>query len=276
MNMESFNEGIFWTAAIILMVQLIGVLIGYIIVRAIGSKIIHRSFNRMEKQRNMHPGRVKTLSKLAVSIFTYILLFIVITITLGLFDLDIAPLIASAGIVGLAIGFGAQGLVSDVVTGFFILLEKQIDVEDYIAIAGIDGIVEEVGLRTTQVRSFDGTLHFVPNREISVVSNYSRGNMQAIVDIGIAYEENVDKAIAVIQGACNRVAEEQGIFKEGPDVVGVNALGASEVTIRIIAKTENMMQWAMQRELLKACKEDLDAHNIEIPYPHQVNVSKEA
>ncbi|WP_091612187.1 mechanosensitive ion channel family protein [Marinococcus luteus] len=274
--MESFNEGIFWTAAIILMVQLIGVLIGYIIVRAIGSKIIHRSFNRMEKQRNMHPGRVKTLSKLAVSIFTYILLFIVITITLGLFDLDIAPLIASAGIVGLAIGFGAQGLVSDVVTGFFILLEKQIDVEDYIAIAGIDGIVEEVGLRTTQVRSFDGTLHFVPNREISVVSNYSRGNMQAIVDIGIAYEENVDKAIAVIQGACNRVAEEQGIFKEGPDVVGVNALGASEVTIRIIAKTENMMQWAMQRELLKACKEDLDAHNIEIPYPHQVNVSKEA
>lgn len=276
MNMESFNEGIFWTAAIILIVQLIGVLIGYIIVRAIGSKIIHRAFNRMEKQRNMHPGRVKTLSKLAISIFTYILLFIVITITLGLFDLDIAPLIASAGIVGLAIGFGAQGLVSDVVTGFFILLEKQIDVEDYIAIAGIDGIVEEVGLRTTQVRSFDGTLHFVPNREISVVSNYSRGNMQAIVDIGIAYEENVDKAIAVIQGACNRVAEEQGIFKEGPDVVGVNALGASEVTIRIIAKTENMMQWAMQRELLKACKEDLDAHNIEIPYPHQVNVSKEA
>lgn len=276
MNMESFNEGIFWTAAIILIVQLIGVLIGYIIVRAIGSKIIHRAFNRMEKQRNMHPGRVKTLSKLAISIFTYILLFIVITITLGLFDLDIAPLIASAGIVGLAIGFGAQGLVSDVVTGFFILLEKQIDVEDYIAIAGIDGIVEEVGLRTTQVRSFDGTLHFVPNREISVVSNYSRGNMQAIVDIGIAYEENVDKAIAVIQGACNRVAEEQDIFKEGPDVVGVNALGASEVTIRIIAKTENMMQWAMQRELLKACKEDLDAHNIEIPYPHQVNVSKEA
>lgn len=276
MNMESFNEGIFWTAAIILMVQLIGVLIGYIILRAIGSKIIHRTFNRMEKQRNMHPGRVKTLSKLAISIFTYILLFIVITITLGLFDLDIAPLIASAGIVGLAIGFGAQGLVSDVVTGFFILLEKQIDVEDYIAIAGIDGIVEEVGLRTTQVRSFDGTLHFVPNREISVVSNYSRGNMQAIVDIGIAYEENVDKAMAVIQGACNRVAEEQGIFKEGPDIVGVNALGASEVTIRIIAKTENMMQWAMQRELLKACKEDLDAHNIEIPYPHQVNVSKEA
>ncbi|MDX6152322.1 mechanosensitive ion channel family protein [Marinococcus sp. PL1-022] len=274
--MESFNEGVFWTAAVILMVQLIGVLIGYIIVRAIGSKVIHRAFNRMEKQRNMHPGRVKTLSKLAISIFTYILLFIVITITLGLFDLDIAPLIASAGIVGLAIGFGAQGLVSDVVTGFFILLEKQIDVEDYIAIAGIDGIVEEVGLRTTQVRSFDGTLHFVPNREISVVSNYSRGNMQAIVDIGIAYEENVDKAIAVIQGACNRVAEEQGIFKEGPDVVGVNALGASEVTIRIIAKTENMMQWAMQRELLKACKEDLDAHNIEIPYPHQVNVSKEA
>ncbi|GEK57247.1 mechanosensitive ion channel family protein [Marinococcus halophilus] len=276
MNMESFNDGVFWAAAIILIVQLVGVLIGYIIVRAIGSKIIHRAFNRMEKQRNMHPGRVKTLSRLAISIFTYILLFIVITITLGLFDLDIAPLIASAGIVGLAIGFGAQGLVSDVVTGFFILLEKQIDVEDYIAIAGIDGIVEEVGLRTTQVRSFDGTLHFVPNREISVVSNYSRGNMQAIVDIGIAYEENVDKAIAVIQGACNRVAEEQGAFKEGPDVVGVNALGSSEVTIRIIAKTENMMQWAMQRELLKACKEELDAHNIEIPYPHQVNVSKEA
>lgn len=185
-----------------------------------------------------------------------------------------ASLIAGAGIVGLAIGFGAQGLVSDVVTGFFLLLEKQIDVNDYVTVGSIDGIVESVGLRTTQLRSFDGTLNYIPNRDITTVSNHSRGNMQALVDIGVSYDQDIDKAIVVLQAACEKAAAENEMIIEGPDVIGVQAFGASDVTLRIIAKAKNGEQWAVERHLRKAIKETLDANGIEIPFPHQVNIRK--
>src|SRR5690625_3070669 len=116
---------------------------------------------------------------------------------------DIGPLILGAGILGLAIAFGAQGLVSDVVTGFFILLENQLEVDDYVTTAGYDGIVEEVGLKTTKIRSFDGTLNYVPNRYIEGVANHSRGNMRALVDIGIRYDNDIDEAIAVLKNICD-------------------------------------------------------------------------
>lgn len=258
----------------IIIVQLIGIFIFYMLVKKIGTRIISRSFLKLQEQRGMHPGRTKTLEKLALNVFTYFLIFFLLTIIIGIFDYEIAPLIAGAGIIGLAIGFGAQGLVSDVVTGFFLLLEKQIDVDDYVTMAGIDGVVEEVGLRTTRLRGFDGTLHFIPNREIKNVSNHSRGNMRALVDISIAYDENIDEAISILQAACDQVALEETAIKEGPNVVGVQSLGDSDVVIRIIAKTENMSQWAIERKIRKALKEALDQNNIEIPFPHQVYIEK--
>ncbi|SFE42894.1 mechanosensitive ion channel family protein [Alteribacillus iranensis] len=264
----------FLGGAVKIILQVLLVFIGFFIAKAIGQKLINKSFERMSKTRNMHPGRVQTLLKLSVNVFSYILIFILITIIVGIFGLDIAPLIAGAGVVGLAIGFGAQGLVSDVVTGFFVLLEKQVDVGDYVTVAGIDGIVEEVGLRTTQIRSFDGTLNFVPNREITTVNNHSRGNMQAIVDMSISYDDNVDEAIRILQDACNEVAAEDPAIKEGPDVLGVQSFGDSDVVIRIIGKTENMEQWRVERDLRLACKKALEDHNIVIPYPHQVNINK--
>ncbi|OIJ12110.1 mechanosensitive ion channel protein [Anaerobacillus arseniciselenatis] len=259
---------------VIIALQLLGIIIGYIIVKKIGSRLITRSFTKLSEQRGMHPGRTKTLEKLAINVFTYFLIFILITIIIGIFDYEIAPLIAGAGVIGLAIGFGAQGLVSDVVTGFFILLEKQIEVDDYVTMAGVDGVVEEVGLRTTKLRSFDGTLHFIPNREITNVSNHSRGNMRALVDISIAYDENMDEVIAILQNACDEVAKVEEAIKEGPNVIGVQSFGDSDVVIRIIAKTENMSQWAVERTLRKTLKETLDKHGIEIPFPHQVYIEK--
>jgi small-conductance mechanosensitive channel len=223
----------------------------------------------------MSSQRANTLEKLMQSILSYLLIFIFTGIIFELFGLDIKTLIAGAGIIGLAVGFGAQGLVSDVVTGFFLLLEKQVDVGDYVTLGGYDGIVEEVGLRTTHVRGFDGTIHYIPNREISSLSNHSRGNMRALVDIGIAYDENIDQAITVIQAACDRVAAENENIVEGPKVLGVQNLGASDVVIRIICKTRNMEQWGVERALRKAIKEALDANNIEIPFPHQVFVQKQ-
>ncbi|OIJ18715.1 mechanosensitive ion channel protein [Anaerobacillus alkalidiazotrophicus] len=259
---------------IIILVQLLAIFLVYLLAKKIGSGLIIKSFSKLQEQKGMHPGRTKTLEKLTINVFTYFLIFILITIVIGIFDYEIAPLIAGAGIIGLAIGFGAQGLVSDVVTGFFILLEKQIEVDEYVSMAGLDGVVEEVGLRTTKLRGFDGTLHFIPNRQISNVSNHSRGTMRALVDISISYDENIDKAMDVLQQACDEIAKIDETIKEGPNVVGVQSLGDSDVVIRIIAKTENMAQWAVERRLRKALKETLDQHGIEIPFPHQVYIEK--
>lgn len=259
----------------IIFLKLLVIIVVYAIVKSIGTKIINRLFIRATAKQGISAGRGKTLEKLTTNIFTYALIFFLVIMVLeNVFDVRTTAILAGAGIIGLAIGFGAQGIVSDVVTGFFLLLEKQVDVDDYVTTAGFSGIVEEVGLRTTKIRDFDGSLHYLPNREISSLTNHSRGNMRALVDIGISYEDNIDHAIEVIQGVCDAIAAEDPAIRDGPNVIGVQGLGDSDVVIRIIAKTENMMQWAVERKLRKCIKEALDANGIDIPYPHQVNVEK--
>lgn len=261
----------------IIFLKLFVIIVVYAIVKSIGTKIITRLFKRATEKQGISAGRGKTLEKLTTNIFTYALIFFLVIMVLeNVFDVRTTAILAGAGIVGLAIGFGAQGIVSDVVTGFFLLLEKQVDVDDYVTTAGFSGIVEEVGLRTTKIRDFDGSLHYLPNREISSLTNHSRGNMRALVDIGISYEDNIDHAIEVIQGVCDAIAAEDPSIKDGPNVIGVQGLGESDVVIRIIAKTENMMQWAVERKLRKGIKEALDANGIDIPYPHQVTIEKKA
>ncbi|MDQ0229545.1 mechanosensitive ion channel family protein [Metabacillus malikii] len=258
----------------LIVLKLIGIIIAFTIVKAIGNRVIRKLFQRFQERENISAGRTLTLQSLSLNLFSYFLIFMFIVMVFEIFGYDATALLAGAGVVGLAIGFGAQGLVSDVVTGFFLLLEKQIDVEDYVTIAGFDGIIEQVGLRTTQIRGFDGTLHYVPNREITNVSNHSRGNMRALVDIGISYNDDIDRAITVLQEACEKYQATDETIVEGPNVIGVQALGSSEVIIRVIAKTENMQQWAVERNLRKALKEALEANGIEIPFPHQVYIHK--
>ncbi|WP_257350632.1 mechanosensitive ion channel family protein [Pseudalkalibacillus decolorationis] len=278
--MEELLNKIDWAEILkdigIISIKLILILIAFLIVRAIGGRIINSAFDKAQQRNHMTPGRTQTLRSLTKSIFSYVLIFILVVVVMGTFNINVAGLLAGAGIVGLAIGFGAQGLVSDVVTGFFILLEKQLDVGDYVTTAGFDGIVEETGLRTTHIRGFNGTLHYVPNREIISISNHTRGNMRALVDIGISYDDNIDNAVTVIQNVCDRIAATNENIVDGPNVLGVQALGASDVVLRVIAKTKNDTQWGVERELRKAIKEAFDEHGIEIPYPHQVNVEKKA
>lgn len=278
--MQTWIQAINWTEvgtkALMIILQLIAILVVFFIIRAIGRRFISSSFLKMSKRKNFSESRGKTLEKLVNNLFSYVLLFIFITFILGIFEYDVTALIAGAGIIGLAVGFGAQGLVSDIVTGFFILLEKQIEVDEYISVAGLDGVVEEVGLRTTKLRGFDGTVHFIPNREIGSLSNHSRSNMRALVDMSISYGDNIDEAMQVLQQACNKIAQEDDLIKDGPHVLGVQNLGDSDVVIRVIAQTANMEQWGVERRLRQAMKEALDANNIEIPFPHQVNISKEA
>ena len=249
--------------------QLLLIIIGYFVLRAVGKKLISTSLSKASSKQRISTSRMMTLEKLLINTYGYTLIFLLIVMVFGVFDIQIGPLIAGAGIIGLAIGFGAQGLVSDIVTGFFILLERQIEVGDVVTTSGYNGVVEEVGLRTTQVRSFDGTLNFIPNRYINGISNHSRGNMRAMVDIGISYEDDIDHALRVLHEICETFQQDER-FREGPDVIGVEELGASEITLRIIGHTANMEQYGAERDMKKAIKEAFDREGIEIPYPHQV------
>jgi len=277
--MNIFEEGFKFNPSVVVEwiitggLKILLLLIAFSIVKPLGKKAIGAAMKRMSNQRKLSNGRSQTLEKLAINIFSYSITFIFIVMLLSALSIEIGPLLAGAGIVGLAIGFGAQGLVSDIVTGFFLLSERQVEVGDYVTAGGYDGVVEEVGIRTTLLRSFDGTLNFIPNRNISGVANHSRGNMRALVDIGIGYDENIDQAMTVLKEVADEFANDER-FKEGPSVLGVQSLGSSDVVIRILGKTENMEQWAVERDLRKALKEALDQAGIEIPYPHQVNVTK--
>lgn len=234
-----------------------------LIVRPIGKKIILRSLKRAQHNQKMSSSRLQTLEKLLLNIFSYVLIFLFIVMFFGIIDQPIGPLLAGAGVIGLAIGFGAQGLVSDIVTGFFILLERQIDVGDYVTVSSYDGVIEEVGLRTTQLRGFDGTLHYIPNREIASVSNHSRGNMRALVDIGVSYEENIDHAIGILNNVCEQFQKDDR-FVDGPNVIGVQEFGMGKIVLRIIGKTVNNEQAAAERDIRKAIKIAFDQKDIKL------------
>ncbi|MGA5687960.1 mechanosensitive ion channel family protein [Cytobacillus pseudoceanisediminis] len=276
LNLSQINWEALLVDAGLILLKLSAIYFAFLIVKSAGNKIIHKSFEGIGRKERISPGRSKTLQSLAKNIFSYVLIFIFAVTILQIFGIKATAILAGAGVVGLAVGFGAQGLVSDVVTGFFILLERQIDVGDYVTTGSYSGIVEQIGLKTTQIRGFDGTLHYIPNREITSLSNHSRGNMRALVDIGISYDDNIDKAITVLQETCDKIAEANQAIVEGPNVIGVQTLGSSDVVLRIIAKTENMEQWAVERQLRKALKEALEANGIEIPFPHQVLIQKQA
>jgi moderate conductance mechanosensitive channel len=273
-KIANFNWGGLLVTIGIGALQILAIWIAFLIVKGAANKVLERIFDKYSKRNDVSAGRAQTLQSLSKNIVGYVLIFIFFVTILQIFGIQVTAILAGAGIVGLAVGFGAQGLVSDVVTGFFILLEKQVDVGDYVSTGNFSGIVEEVGLRTTHIRGFDGTLHYVPNREITSVSNHSRGNMRALVDIGISYDDDVDKAIVVLQQVCDQVAQEDDNIVEGPNVIGVQTLGASDVVLRIIGKTKNMEQWGVERKLRKAMKEALDQNGIEIPFPHQVYIEK--
>src|SRR5699024_6901598 len=182
--------------------KIVFLILAFIILKPIGRKVIEKTIQKTGKSRKVSANRLKTLEKLLVNLYSYILIFLFIVMVFVILNIPIGPLLAGAGIVGLAIGFGAQGIVSDVVTGFFILHERQLEIDDYVTVGEFDGIVEEVGLRTTKIRAFDGTLNFVPNRFIEGVANHSGGNMRALVDISISYHDNIDKAISVLEHVC--------------------------------------------------------------------------
>jgi len=223
--------------------------------------------------------RAHTVASLLRTVGTTLVVIVALMMAFREIGLDITPLIAGAGVAGLAIGFGAQSLIKDVVAGFFILLEDQFHVGDVIQAAGVSGQVEQMTLRMTIVRDLQGTVHFIPNGEIKVASNLTKEWSRAVLEIGVGYEEDVDRVIAVLTEVGRSLADDEGFGKmllEAPQVLGVEGLNDSQVTIRILAKTLPLKQWEVARELRRRIKARFDREGIQTPYPHRVVITRPA
>jgi small conductance mechanosensitive channel len=240
----------------------------------LGYALIGNLFNSDKTKFKMESRKAKTLDVLLKSVLRYAIYFLVGIAVIDALGVPTTSIIASAGIVGLAVGFGTQGLVKDVLTGFFILFEDQFSVGDYVETAGLAGEVEEVGLRVTKLRDFSGVLHIIPNGSIDKVTNHNRGNMRAMVDVSVAYEEDPDRVRSVLDTVANTMAADTPTIVDGPRVLGIADLSDSAVVFRIWARTLPMEQWGVERELRRRIKLAFDREGIEIPYPRRVIIAK--
>jgi moderate conductance mechanosensitive channel len=232
----------------------------------IGSKIIDKTVRKQGKFKfSLDDKKARTIGAVLKSILKYTVYFLGIGFILTEIFGTISLTLASIG--GVAIGFGSQSLVKDVINGFFILFEDQFAVGDFINIDSKSGVVESIELRVTKLRDFNGDLHIIPNGMITQVTNHSRGDMRFLVDIDIAYEEDVDRAIAVLQTTCDNFKKNNENVVEGPKVLGVAALKEYAVTLRVVGKAKSMTQWDNESRLRRDIKIALDEAKIEIAYP---------
>jgi small conductance mechanosensitive channel len=215
--------------------------------------------------------RAQTLGR----VFRY-LAAVIVTVIAGAeilheLGVSLAPILGAAGVVGLAVGFGAQSLVKDYFTGFFILLENQLRQGDVAEVGGKTGLVEEVTLRHVRLRDYDGHVHFVPNNLITTVTNMGQGHARSVVDVSVAYREDVDQALAVMRDVAAQLREDPVFgpkIMDDAEVVGVERLADSAVILRVRFMVRPLEQWSVRREYLRRLKHRFDAEGIEIPFPH--------
>ena len=215
--------------------------------------------------------RGRTISQLVRGAGRGVVLAGAVLLSLRVF-MDITPVLAAAGLLGLAVSFGAQSLVKDVITGFFMLVENQFGVGDVIEAAGKSGTVEALSLRVVKLRALDGTLHFIPNGEITTVSNQTREWSRAVLEIGIGYDADLDKALAVFRDEARKFSEDpqwRYVLETALEVPGIEKLGADSVVIRVLARTQPGSQWEVARAFRLAIKQRLDIEKIDIPFPQQ-------
>lgn len=217
-------------------------------------------------------ARIQTLARVFRNSAAIVIFIVAGTLILGELGISVAPILATAGVAGLAIGFGAQSLIKDYFTGFFLLLEDQVRQGDVVEVAGKGGLIEEVTLRYVRLRDFEGHVHYIPNGEIKLVTNRTRGFATAVVSVGIAYRENPDEALAVMREVGEAMRAEpdwKNRLVDAVEIIGVNKWADSAVEIVCRLKVvPPIQQWNVKREFLKRLKKAYDERGIEIPYPH--------
>jgi small conductance mechanosensitive channel len=246
-------------------------ILAYRVVRALIGRLIEREIDEEDPVvKRLRGQRAQTLGSLLGSVALVVITVITLLTVLSSF-VDIGPILASVGVLGLAVSFGAQSLVKDVITGTFMLMEGQFGIGDVVRIADVGGQVEKITLRTTVLRDAEGIVHVIPNGSITRVSNLTKTWSRAVLDIGVAYREDVDRVIAVLQELAEEFrADEEwaALTVDAPEVLGVQDLGDSAVVIRVSAKTLPQQQWVVARELRRRIKNRFDREEIEIPFPH--------
>jgi small conductance mechanosensitive channel len=217
--------------------------------------------------------RANTLGNILRHAFLIILTFIAVLMILGELGIQLGPLLATAGIGALAIGFGAQSLVKDVISGFFIILENQYRIGDAIEVAGVSGLVESVSLRKTVLRDLQGKVHIIPNGEIKVVSNLSKEWSRSVLDLGISYREDIDQVVELLIQIGKELESEErfkSAILESLQILGIEKFDESQMVIRMMVKTAPLKQWDVGRELRRRIKIRFDEKGIQLPYPHRV------
>ena len=245
--------------------------LAYRVVKLAASRIEAAVDDGDDSVTTLRERRGKTISQLLRSVGRVLVIVVALLLTFNIF-IDIGPILAGAGILGLAVSFGAQSLVKDVISGFFILFENQFAIGDVIEAGGKSGVVEKMTMRVVVLRDLRGTMHTIPNGEIKVVSNMTRGWSRAVVDIGIPYDENVDRALEVVRDEAAQFSTDKQWAPQldGPvEVPGIESLGDSAVVIRSLIKTQPGSQWNAAREFRRRLKLRLDREGIDIPYPQR-------
>ena len=245
--------------------------LAYRVVRIAAARIEDAVDDGDDAVTTLRERRGKTISQLLRSVGRVVILVVALLLTFNVF-INIGPILAGAGILGLAVSFGAQSLVKDVISGFFILFENQFAIGDVVEAGGKSGVVEKMTMRVIVLRDLHGTMHVIPNSEIKVVSNMTRGWSRAVVDVGVAYDEDVDRVLAVVRDEAAQFSTDPAWTPQldGPvEVPGIEALGDSAVVIRSLIKTQPGSQWNAAREYRRRLKLRFDRESIEIPFPQR-------
>jgi len=254
-------------------VRIVLILVAAGILQRVASRLIRTFREFLERRRDAsQASRVQTLGRVFRYIAAVVIWLVTGMLVLGELGISVAPVLATAGVAGIAVGFGAQSLIKDYFNGFFLLLEDQIRQGDVVDLGGPSGVVEEVTLRYVRLRNFDGHVFFVPNGGITTVKNMTRDFATAVIKVGVAYREDVDEALAVMKEVGQQMREDPTF---GPnlaadvEIIGVDEWADSSVNLicrlRIVPPIQ---QWSMRREFLRRLKHAYDARGIEIPFPH--------
>ena len=242
------------------------ILLGALLVR-LGRHVIRSS---MRAKEGRTPGQRETLRSLTTSVFNYIMYFLIATIALGVFGVNVTSMIAVAGVGGIAIGFGAQTLVKDVISGIFLWVEGNITVGDIVEVNGLSGEVEAIALRTTSIRHFSGNLYVIPNGDIRTVTNMTRTFKRAIVDIRLPYEEKLEDLLAILEDEMQAAGKAIEGFTETPQVMGVLSFETDCIIVRLSALCPVKENWRIERELRKRVKNRFDKEGIQMPHIRKI------
>lgn len=272
---KAFRELIDWRQYVpeILRVVVIVVLaiVVYRLFKLVIGRIVQRSIDEEDPVvKRVREQRAQTVGGLLANFALIVVSIVTLLTVLGTF-MEIGPILASVGVLGLAISFGAQSLVKDIISGTFMLLEGQFGIGDVVRVGDTAGLVEKITLRTTILRDLHGVVHIIPNGSIERVSNLTKTWSRAVLDVGVAYKEDVDEVIAVMKDIgedFHADADWGPLLVEPPQVLGVEEFADSAVVIRMNAKTLPLKQWDVARELRRRIKKRFDAEGIEIPFPH--------